>query len=88
MNQALIARHEFDGDCACSVALGDNSWNESHVFPIAAGVDNKLDRDVEAELTVKLRVKGRTVQSQKITVNRRHRRCHRQMGKWANIIFP
>ena len=68
MNQAVIARHEYDGDCSCSVALNGDSWNETHTFPITAAIDNKLDGDIEAQLTVKLRVKGFVVQSEKITV--------------------
>ena len=69
INQALIGRHTYDGDCSCSVVLNGNTWNETHTFPIAAAIDNKVDGNVESQLTVKLRVKGFVVQSQKITVS-------------------
>ncbi len=69
VQQALIGRHAYDGDCACSVRLDADTWNEMHVFPVSAAIDHKLDGFVEGEVTVKLRVKGVIVQSARLGVS-------------------
>ena len=65
----MIGPHEYQSENeSCVLPITKDSWQQTHVIPLRASVDYKLDGEVWTNLTLKLKVQGRTVYNWKWNV--------------------
>ena len=73
MHQIKVGPHDYQGDeGSCVLPIDADSWQQTHVIPLRAAVDYMADGEVWTNLTLKLKVQGRTIYNFKHNVSTKY----------------